>query len=185
MGSFFELKKLEGSTSVGASKKQGNITINFVDAFEQIEDDLQKSIVASTKTAFKEMVTGTPVDTGYARSSWSANIDGSTGPALAKLLTSKEAKLESTQTVKVISGGNVFEKAKTLGEVAYGNAQTTIDKGLQNINKLRDGDIQGVSITNNAPYIERLEKGWSSQNSYWIRAAALRLSETITQNMAR
>ena len=131
-------------------KGHDNITINFSDAFQNIEADLKTSIRDATGQAFEEMVRGTPVDTGYARSSWSVDLIG-----------------DSSTPEPKVSG------------VSYSGADAVIAKNLPRINRLGNKNLNGLNITNNAPYIGKLEQGWSSQNQYWIRAAARRLAGKI------
>jgi hypothetical protein len=150
-------------------KGHDNITINFSDAFKEIEADLKTSIRNAAGQAFKEMVKGTPVDTGYARSAWSVDLLSDTSGAPEKLITS--------QYFSKFKGGE-GPYSDTLRNL-YGSADDVIQKNLPRINRLGNKNLNGLNITNKAPYIGKLEQGWSSQNRYWIRAAARRLAGRI------
>ncbi len=136
-------------------KGEDNITINFSDAFKEIESDLKGSIRDAASDFFRECVNGTPVDTGFARSRWSADLLSDVREAPTKVVTSKD------------------------DGVTYGSAEDTIQKHLPRINRLGNKNLNGLNVTNDAPYIGRLEEGWSSQNQYWVRAAAKRLAGKI------
>ena len=161
------------------TKIKDNVTVNFSDAFQEMEADLQASIRGAASSFFRECVTGTPVDTGYARSRWSVDLVDDTRELDPKLLTSAEANLPSSETKKVLRGGSVQEIAKSLGEVTYGSAEEVIQKHLPRINRLGNKNLKGLNVTNDAPYIGKLEQGHSEQNKYWIRAAAKRLAGKI------
>jgi len=137
-------------------KGNDNITINFSDAFKEIEADLKTSVRDAAAQAFKEMVEGTPVDTGYARSSWSVDLINEGSTPLPK-----------------VTG------------TSYASSSDVIGKNLPRINRLGNKNLNGLNITNNAPYIGRLEQGHSSQNQYWVRAAAKRLAGKIGLAVSR
>ena len=137
------------------SKIEDNVTVNFSDAFKEIESDLKSSVREATSDFFRDCVNGTPVDTGFARSSWSVDLLTEVRDAPIKAVTSKD-------------DGST-----------YGSAEDTIQKHLPRINRLGNKNLNGLNIKNDAPYIGKLEQGWSSQNQYWIRAAAKRLAGKI------
>lgn len=86
------------------------------------------------KKVFVRLVQLTPVDTGYARSSWMIGLGGATDEALP----------EGT------GGGR--------------RAATTFARQqLPNLQGLLANPFEKVSIFNNAPYIQALEEGHSSQ----------------------
>lgn len=164
---------------VTTTKKRGNVNINFSEAFKEIDDDIKESVKTSAAQFFRECVEGTPEDTGFAQSRWSADLLTDEKKSAKPLLSSKQASLESTQTKTVLKDGKIQKVSKSLGEVAYGNKEETIQKNLPRILRIGNKNINGYNINNDAPYILELEQGHSSQNSYWIRAAAKRLAGRI------
>lgn len=164
---------------VTTTKKRGNVNINFSDAFKGIDDDIKESVKTSAAKFFRECVEGTPEDTGFAQSRWSADLLTDEKEAGTRMLTSKEAALETSQTKTVLKGGKVEKVKKTLGELAYGTKEETIQKNLPRILRIGNKNLNGYNINNDAPYILELEQGHSEQNSYWIRAAAKRLAGRI------
>ncbi len=101
---------------------------------EQNADAMVRKVALAVDSA---VVIGTPVDTGRARSNWQVNIGS---PADGTREAYSEGKDGST-------GG--------------ANAQAAIDQGKAEIGKYRGGS--SIHITNNLPYIGRLNDGWSAQ----------------------
>lgn len=83
------------------------------------------------------VVLGTPVDTGRARSNWQVSLDNPADGTRAAF---------SPGTEQSTSGAN---------------ARAAIAEGRATIAKHQDG--QAIHITNNLPYIGRLNDGWSAQ----------------------
>ena len=85
----------------------------------------------------QELVLSTPVDTGRARSNWFLTLDSPTTDV------------------------DVPYSAGTGGSTAGANAQEAMAQARDAISDRRED--QEVYISNNLPYIERLNEGWSAQ----------------------
>lgn len=88
--------------------------------------------------ADQAVVMSTPVDTGRARSNWIASLGG---PASA--------------TIDAYAPGEA-------GSTEAANTQAALDQGEAVIRGYR-GEGQEIHITNNLPYIQRLNDGYSAQ----------------------
>lgn len=83
------------------------------------------------------LVLATPVDTGRARSNWQTTLNA---PAEGQLPAYAPGEKGSTGSQ---------------------NTQAALQQGVDTISKQRPGDE--IHITNNLPYIGRLNDGWSAQ----------------------
>lgn len=83
------------------------------------------------------VVLATPVDTGRARSNWQASLNAPAGSTIEPYATGSQ------------------------GSSAGQNAQAAIEQGKGVIGQAQSGD--GIYITNNLPYIGRLNDGYSAQ----------------------
>lgn len=89
--------------------------------------------------ADQAIVSATPVDTGRARSNWIVTLDG---PAVGV----RDAYFEGLG-----------------GATASANVQAAIEQGLRVTSQYNGDTHREIHITNNLPYIERLNDGWSRQ----------------------
>lgn len=104
-----------------------------------VPEQADRAVRAAALACDQAAVTGTPVDTGRARSNWIASLN--TG---------------SSDEVEPYAPG-------TGGSTAGANAQAALDQA-QGVVAGYDGDRHtSIHITNNLPYIERLNDGWSAQ----------------------
>lgn len=87
--------------------------------------------------ADQAIVSGTPVDTGRARSNWIVALDG-----------------PSSAVIDAYTPGEA-------GSTAGSNTHAALDQGAGVIRNYRMG--QEIHITNNLPYIQRLNDGYSAQ----------------------
>ncbi len=87
--------------------------------------------------ADQAVVSGTPVDTGRARSNWIVAL----------------GEPSSTVIEAYVPGEG--------GNTAASNTQAALDQGARVIRSYRTG--QEIHITNNLPYIQRLNEGYSAQ----------------------
>ena len=104
-------------TRTDIGKKSDNVYINFTDAFSDLENDIRESVTDAVQEGWRELVTGTPVDTGFARAQW-----------------------EITD-----SGGLPEVRQKTRGP--HPSANEVVDKGKTKIEKLYDSDGMTISNT--------------------------------------
>lgn len=89
-------------------------------------------------TIFEEIVRGTPVDKGTARSNWMVSLDAPDGNLRA-----------------------AFAPGNHLGIDETANADATIQQAEETINQMQGGD--DIYIENNVPYIGLLNDGSSTQ----------------------
>lgn len=85
------------------------------------------------------VVIATPVDEGRARSNWQVNLDG---PAQGTIPAYEPGQEGST-------GG--------------ANSRAAVEQGKSVIGQYKGGTGSAIHITNNLPYIKRLNDGWSGQ----------------------
>lgn len=104
------------------------------------------------------VVLATPVDTGRARSNWQASLGA---PASGVLPAYQEGKEGST------SGPN---------------AQAAIDQAASVVQEHQPG--QEIHITNNLPYIARLNDGYSAQSPAGFVEAAIQVGVDAVRNRA-
>lgn len=102
-------------------------------------DNLTKAVRRVAITADAAVVLGTPVDTGRARSNWIVALGA-----------------PSSRTIEAYAPG---EKGNT--EAA--NTQAALDQGESVITGYVSGQDMEIHITNNLPYIQRLNDGYSAQ----------------------
>ena len=108
-------------------------------------------------TALEELVRGTPVDKGVARSNWRVSLNA-----------------PSTRTIPAYSPG------RNLGIGETANASAAIEAGRSVIARARSG--QTIHITNSVPYIERLRNGHSQQQARdWVAGALTRARRFVSQ----
>lgn len=104
---------------------------------EKNADELVRKVALAVDST---VVMATPVDEGRARSNWQVNLDA---PA--------------TGVIDAYSPG---KEGDTGGE----NAREAIEQGKEQIAQYKGGTPQAaIHITNNLPYIKRLNDGWSAQ----------------------
>lgn len=110
------------------------------------------------KRALRNLVEGTPVDKGVARSNWRASIYNPTRAVIP-----------------------AYAPGRYLGRGERANARAAISMGIAQINLLKVGMQAGtgqagraVFLTNAIPYLTKLRNGSSSQQSEdWVSAALL------------
>lgn len=104
---------------------------------EKNADELVRKVALAVDST---VVMATPVDEGRARSNWQVNLDA---PA--------------TGTIEPYSPGR---EGSTGGE----NSRAAIEQGKAAIANYKGGSpSSAIHITNNLPYIKRLNEGWSAQ----------------------
>jgi len=101
---------------------------------EKNADAMTRKVALAVDSA---VVIATPVDTGRARSNWQVNLGGPASGTRDALDPGKE------------------------GSTSGPNAQAAIEQGQTEIAKYKGGS--SIHITNNLPYIGRLNDGWSAQ----------------------
>lgn len=115
---------------------------------KQIDDDINKAVAKVALAVDKHVVFQTPIDKGTARSNWQVSLDS---PAQG--------------TIPAYSPGKE-------GSTAGANTAAAIAQGAAVIAGRKPG--QDVCITNNLPYIGRLNEGHSKQApANFVEAAAM------------
>ncbi|MDX9698649.1 MAG: hypothetical protein RBT55_03665 [Rhodocyclaceae bacterium] len=102
-------------------------------------DNLTKTVRRVAITADAAVVLGTPVDTGRARSNWIVALGA---PA--------------SQVIEPYSPGEA-------GSTEGANTQAALAQGESVITGYVSGQDMEIHITNNLPYIQRLNDGYSAQ----------------------
>jgi hypothetical protein len=138
---------------------------NIFKKSSQIENAATRVVRATSKRALKALVYATPVDEGVARSNWRVGVGAA-----------------PTAFIKAYAPG------KKLGLGERGNANAAIAAGFAKIETVRGVSGRGgglkkaVYIANNAPYIERLNSGYSSQAPAGFIEIALSEVHDVIQN---
>jgi hypothetical protein len=108
-------------------------------AYEHIIGKNATLLVRTAALAIDQaVVLATPVDTGRARANWLVSVDG---PAQKEIPAYAPGKGGSTGAA---------------------NAQAAIQQGQQTVARYTESN-KAIHITNNLPYIQRLNEGWSAQ----------------------
>lgn len=89
--------------------------------------------------ADQAVVSATPVDTGRARSNWIASLD--------------QANLSTHEP---------YAPGDT-GSTGAANTQAALDQATRTVSGYNGDSHKEIHLTNNLPYIERLNQGWSRQ----------------------
>lgn len=104
--------------------------------------DSNKAAIQLGTLIVNTVVMATPVDTGHARANWQVGIS-----------QEKTDEVEFTD-VNIADEGHSAHSTGVTG-------QATIDEAVRVLNTKAPG--QTIHITNNVPYIKRLNEGWSAQ----------------------
>lgn len=119
------------------------------------------------KRALRELVEGTPVDKGVARSNWRVSLGSPTRSVVP-----------------------AFAPGRKLGIGETGNARAAISEGISKINQLRVGPFkrgtgqagQALYLTNSVAYLDKLRSGYSSQQpNDWVQSALQSASSEVRQ----
>lgn len=105
----------------------------------RVEGNVERAVKDCAQAALKSAVENTPVDTGFARSNWTPELD---------------------RAFEGLFPARVPGKA---GSTAEQNAVVTIDAGAPTIEAFDIGANREIHITNNAPHIQPLNDGHSKQ----------------------
>ena len=136
--------------STGKSRKKAKVTLTEV--FDDIKKKLYSDAADIVKKGFSDIVNETPVDTGYAASNWKVSWSGTS---------------ESSAPPK--DGGPYRSQQEVILD---GNAVVDLIK--------RYGFENDVKFFNATPYINELEYGHSSKNSFFIKRATTRMKNEFS-----
>ena len=121
----------------------------------KVPNNVNKVVRQLSLVVDRELVLATPVDTGRARSNWVVSLD--------QPITSQREPYQPHPHGSKGGGAGTAEGA---------NAQAAMEQGAGVIARRRPG--QGLHITNNVPYLKRLDEGHSKQApANFVRRAIL------------
>lgn len=107
-------------------------------------------------TALEDLVRGTPVDKGVARSNWRVSLNAPTTGVIP-----------------------AYAPGRNLGIGENANASAAIAAGTSVIARVREG--QTIYISNSIPYLERLRNGHSQQQPRdWVAGSLVRARRLVT-----
>lgn len=141
------------SQNIGETYGSG-MSVDFHTAIEELETDIKKDLESSLIKAFNEMVDGTPVDTGYAKSGWIVEGRGSPSGYLPEASTREEKSYVARDPEEI---------------------KRSAEGKIKSMNRAKKGLVD-FRFVNNVEYIPLLELGYSSQNQRWIAVAASRIA---------
>jgi hypothetical protein len=135
--------------------KSKNVQINFADALSEIKKGMYSHVAKSLENGFTEIVRGTPVKSGYAKSNWIVISDNVIGPTPLPKVKDKIYLDESS----VIERGTSF--LKILKKNGFG---------------------EQFRFYNGTPYIGYLENSQFSTNAFWIRRSIAKMRNDLSEN---
>lgn len=136
--------------STGRSRRKAKVTLS--EAFDGVKKKLYSDAAQIIKNGFADIVDETPVLTGYAASNWKVSSVGS---------------YESIAPAK--DGGPYRSKISVKED---GNSVIDIIK--------KYGFKVDIKFFNSTPYINELEYGHSSKNSFFIKRATTRMKNEFS-----
>lgn len=123
----------------------------------QVEEGVNEIVKKTAIVADREVVLSTPVDTGRARSNWLLSLGG-----------------PSTSEIEAYAKGKGGSSGAANANAAMAQAQSAV-RGRR--------PEQDVYISNNLPYIGRLNDGWSAQAPAGFVQAAVQRAAAAIRNM--
>lgn len=122
----------------------------------QVEDGVNRVVRATALVADREVVLATPVDTGRARSNWIVNVGG-----------------PSSEEIQPYAPGQAGSTGSANAQAAMAQAEAAVQ------NRQLEQDI---FISNNLPYIGRLNDGYSAQApAGFVQSAVQRAAQVVRQ----
>ena len=138
--------------STGKSRKRARVRIT--DEFSEIKKKLYSDAASILEEGFSDIVKDTPVETGYAASNWKVSREGAS---------------ESSAPPKI------------QGE-SYRSKNEVIADGKSVIQLLKKyGFEHDVKFFNATPYINQLENGSCSQNSFFIKRSTVKMRNKFSK----
>jgi len=123
----------------------------------QVEEGVNEIVKKTAIVADREVVLSTPVDTGRARSNWLLSLGG-----------------PSTSEIEAYAQGKGGSSGTANANAAMAQAQAAVQARRPE---------QDVYISNNVPYIGRLNDGWSAQAPAGFVQAAVQRAAAAIRNM--
>lgn len=138
--------------SSGKSSKRARVRIT--DEFSEIKKKLYSDAAAILEEGFSDIVRDTPVETGYAASNWKVSREGAS---------------ESSAPPKIQGD-------------SYRSKDEVIADGKSVIKLLKKyGFESNIKFFNATPYINVLENGSSSQNSFFIKRSTVKMRNKFSK----
>ena len=133
-------------------KARKNVQVDFSKAFEGLKKKLYSDTSKIIQEGFSDIVTDTPIDTGYAKSNWFVLFGDSPGiPA-----PSKDGGPYRGESQVIFDGSGVIKILR------------------------KNGFKEGLRFYNPTPYMGVLEYGHSSQNQFFIRRSVKKMANKIS-----
>lgn len=123
---------------------------------KRVDDQVNSAIKETALVADRELVIGTPVDTGRARSNWQLSVGHSLGAEIGPYVPGRK------------------------GSSAAENAAAAIAQAQGAVSSRKSG--QDIFITNNVGYIEKLNDGWSAQAPAGFVQTAVEAARSYIRN---
>ena len=138
--------------STGKSRKRARVRIT--DEFSEIKKKLYSDAASILEEGFSDIVKDTPVETGYAASNWKVSREGAS---------------ESSAPPKIQGD-------------SYRSKDEVIADGKSVIKLLKKyGFESNLKFFNATPYINQLENGSSSQNSFFIKKSTVKMRNKFSK----
>ena len=138
--------------STGKSRKRARVRIT--DEFSEIKKKLYSDAASILEEGFSDIVKDTPVETGYAASNWKVSREGAS---------------ESSAPPKIQGD-------------SYRSKDEVIADGKSVIKLLKKyGFESNLKFFNATPYINQLENGSSSQNSFFIKRSTVKMRNKFSK----
>jgi len=139
-------------------RKSGNaLNVNFENIVDEIRKDMVSHMADAVKDGFEQIVTETPVDTGYARSSWTVLFQGVKSPEVIK---------------------------KDLNAVYPGVEAIMAREELKFQFIRKSGFGMGFRFNNVAPYIYVLENSHSSKKDF-VKRGMMKMKIALESSMKK
>lgn len=135
--------------------KSKNIQVNFADVFDEMKNGMYSHVAKVLEDGFSEIVRGTPVKSGYAKSNWIILTGDVAGPVPR-------------------------EKVK---DAFYMGESSVIERGSGFLKILRkNGFGEGLRFYNGTPYVGYLENSQFSTNRFWIRSSIVKMRNNLSED---
>ncbi len=126
----------------------------------KVQPGADEAVRAAGRGVATELVESTPIDTGRAISNWDAKVGKVTS------MVFREAAVPGYK-----------------GSTRQGTIAEALARMFRNINRYKAGEGKSLHIFNAAPYIRRLNEGWSKQAPAGFIEAAIQRGRAAIRNV--
>ena len=134
-------------------KKSKRARVSFTGAFDKIKKKLYSDTAKIIQDGFSEIVTDTPVETGYAASNWKVSREGAREPSAPPKIQGESYK---SKDEVIIDGHSIIKLLKKYG---FG---------------------EELKFFNQTPYINQLENSSTSSSAFFIRRSILKMKNKLS-----